>query len=182
VPLSLTSYYEYGQGVCSNFSLCGCSGTLHVLVVACGDEESKGPALCTHCMLSEPQTHVLMEQKKDGRKPPSKRMKRISQKQEVRNMQGIGGRTSKASGAMASDKSDGRLLDRVRMEAKYTFANSFRITREVLSKIRGECQGLERPAVQLDFVDKPTGRVEDSWVIIPHDDWEKYIRATTDES
>lgn len=97
-------------------------------------------------------------------------------------MEAIGGRTSKASGAMASDKSDGRLIDRIRLEAKLTYANSFRITRAVLNKIRGECVGLEEPVVQIDFNDKATGRVEDSWVVIPFHLWEKYVNATTDDS
>jgi hypothetical protein len=97
-------------------------------------------------------------------------------------MAAIGGRTSKASGAMAGDKSDGRLIDRIRLEAKLTYANSFRITRAVLNKIRGECVGLEEPVVQLDFADKITNRVVDSWAIIPLHVWEKYVNATTDDS
>ena len=95
-------------------------------------------------------------------------------------MEAIGGRVSKASGAMASDKSDGRLLDKVRMEAKFTFAKSFRLTRQILNKIRSECQGTEEPAVQIDFNDKVTGRVLDSWVVIPLHAWEKYVNALDD--
>lgn len=133
-------------------------------------------------MVANTQMHMLMQHKAEVPKGVSKRIKRISQKQERKVMESIGGRTSKASGAMASDKSDGRLLDRIRLEAKFTFASSYRLTRDVLNKIRGECQGKEEPAVQLDFNNKSTGGVEDSWVVIPLHVWEKYVNETAEDS
>jgi hypothetical protein len=64
------------------------------------------------------------------------------------------------------------------MEAKLTYAQQYTLKRSDLTKLRGECQGKEEPAFIIDFVDRPTGRVEDRWAVVPHHVWEKFINAS----
>lgn len=103
------------------------------------------------------------------------KIKKASRKQEKRVMDGIGGRVQPASGARPHNKSDGRLRDRIRMEAKFTYSNSYRVNLTDLNKLRSECQGHERPAFVVAFVDKPTGRTNDEWVLMTRSDWEKLV-------
>ena len=111
------------------------------------------------------------------------RVKQLCRKQDQDVMAGLdGGRVQPASGALSGYKSDGRVPGHHRVETKWTAAESFRLKRAELSKIRGECQRLEKPAMVIDFKDKATGRTEDRWVVIPHRDWEKYANAATNNS
>jgi hypothetical protein len=116
-----------------------------------------------------------------GKLGSAKRIKRISRKQEQRTAESSGGRAQSGSGSRPGYKGDVRVYDKYRIENKFTFAGSYKIDMLTLNKIRGECEGNERPAVSLDFVDKLTGRTRDTWVIIPKADWEK-LNAATDES
>lgn len=156
--------------------LCGTIETLESLTVVIGDAEDTVPASCASCRVGHVQLALLKKQESGGPRPPSNRMKKLSQKQEKRVMQDIGGRMHKASGA-AGDKGDGHLLDVVRVEMKYTFANSFKLGLDILEKIRGECRGKEIPSVVIDFKVKPTGRTVDSWAVIPYEVWKKVVNV-----
>ena len=52
------------------------------------------------------------------------------------------------------------------------------VSRDVLNKIRGECEGREEPIVVVDFVNKITGHVEDQWALIELKVLERILRAT----
>jgi hypothetical protein len=56
------------------------------------------------------------------------------------------------------------------------------VSRDVLNKIRGECEGREEPIVVVDFADKTTGRVEDQWAIIELKVLERILHAAADDS
>jgi hypothetical protein len=138
--------------------------------------------MCLDALLRKGHTLILMEPViASGKLGSSKRIKRISKKQENKTASSMGGRAQPGSGARPGYKGDVRVYDKHRIENKFTFAESFKIELTTLSKIRGECEGHERPALSLDFKDKLTGRTKDSWVIIPTTDWEK-LNAATDES
>lgn len=126
--------------------------------------------LCLECDTAE--NREYLEPFKTRRR---QKIKKASQKQERRIMAGIGGRVQPASGARPGYKSDGRKYGELRIEAKFTYANSYRLTLVDLNKLRSECEGPESPALVLDFKEKATGRTTDSWVVIPHAEWERII-------
>lgn len=116
-----------------------------------------------------------------GRTPPSKKIKRLSRRQEQRLADSIGGKRHAGSGAMAGLKGDFRKKGVVRCEAKFTQTKTFALTRDVLDKIRGEATQGEVPTVVIEFKNKLTGRTEDSWAVIPTQDWEDKIANAPDK-
>ena len=102
----------------------------------------------------------------------TKTKKKRSAKQERKRIEGVGGRAHVGSGAFVGHKSDGS-TDRWRMENKFTTAQSFRVTLNDLTKIRSECRNAQAPVFNIDFQDKRTGATKDSWVLVPHKDWER---------
>lgn len=114
---------------------------------------------------------------KPARQPPSKKDRRLSRKQEHRIAEDIGGRRQPGSGSQDHAKGDVRKKGAFRIEAKYTRAKQFTLKREELDKISGECGHGEKPAFQVDFLNNVTGRVEDSWVVIPYEDWKENLNV-----
>jgi hypothetical protein len=166
-------YYESGITPCKS---CGASPTF-TPVVSVDDKKCTLEPRCGDCLVNRVMTGVLAEPKTKKRKAPSRRMKQLADKQEREVMDDLGGRTQPASGARSGYKGDGRVYDRFRVEAKFTFAKAFSLTRAVLNKIRGECAGKETPALVVDFKDKRTGRTDDRWVVIPYKVWKKDAAA-----
>jgi hypothetical protein len=116
-----------------------------------------------------------------GRVPPSRKIKRLSRRQEEKLAASIGGKRHAGSGAMAGLKGDFRKKGVVRCEAKFTQAKTFTLSRDVLDKIRGEATHGEVPTVVVEFKNKLTGRTEDSWAVIPTQDWEDKIANAADK-
>jgi len=138
-----------------------------------GDLRGETPHLCQSCLIQGTQRVELEGPPQEkGARPPSRQMRKTSQKQELETAELIGGRRQKGSGALLGNKGDVRLPGVLRGEMKFTTKRSFTLTREVLDKIRSECVGKERPFVGLRFVDPDTRATEDEWVIIPLEDWE----------
>jgi hypothetical protein len=109
------------------------------------------------------------------RRPPSKAVRRLSDRQERRIAEDIGGRTQPGSGNQPGAKGDVRRLGKDRIEAKLTFAQQYTIKLQELRKILSEATPGEAAALQVDFVDKDTKRVTDSWVLVPYEDWLKKV-------
>jgi len=109
-----------------------------------------------------------------------RKVMRTSRKQERRVAEDIGGRTQPASGAMPHAKGDVRKLGRLRVEAKTTWAGSYRLTEEVLDKIAAHASYGEIPVVVVDFVDKKTNKVKRSVAVVPYEDWVKEVNGGTD--
>jgi hypothetical protein len=107
------------------------------------------------------------------KKISAKKNKRASMAQEREVMEALGGRRQAGSGALGHLKGDGRVRDKYRVEIKYTRTKSYRVDRDELSKIRGECTGMEQPLFVIDFVDKETGGSEDRWVMMPFHEFQK---------
>lgn len=110
--------------------------------------------------------------------PSAKRIKRASMKQESRVAEDMGGRRQTGSGALSWKKGDGRVAGKYRIENKMRFTKGITITRSDLSKIRSECSPGEVPLFQVDFANKTTTAVEDSWILVPYDHWKKVLSET----
>lgn len=108
------------------------------------------------------------------RPPPkgvSRKLRKTSKRHEEEVAGDLGGRAQKASGALPWAKGDVRVRGKLRVELKTTGTKSYRVTREELTKIRGECGQGERPAFVVTFIDPRTHREEDRWVLTPYEDW-----------
>lgn len=108
--------------------------------------------------------------------------RRASKKQERRIAEDIGGRAQPASGALPHAKGDVRKQGKLRIEAKMTYAESYRLTRDVLDKIASHATFDEVPVVVVDFVDKRTQRVERSVAVVPYEDWVRISNAADVDS
>lgn len=113
------------------------------------------------------------------KKVSAKRQKRASVAQETEVMELLGGRRHAGSGSVAHLKGDGRVRDKYRVEMKYTRKASYRVDRQELNKIRGECDGLEVPLFVMDFVDPITGGSPDRWVMVPFEAFQKLEQDAT---
>lgn len=119
---------------------------------------------------------ILEAEKPKGGAPPSKAMKRMSQKQERRNAELLGGRTQPMSGASSRAKGDVRKFGEWRGESKFTFAASYSLTREVLDKITAECKHGEKPLIFLDFKNKANNKTHGSYVVLHESDFEELVK------
>jgi hypothetical protein len=179
VSVSITLYYEQTNEQCS---VCGAFPAYRGIISSAGAQGKLEPR-CLDCIISRVANGVIQEElQQTGCGVSTRRIKKLSQKQERRIMSDIGGRVQSASGAKNGYKGDGRLYNQIRMEAKFTFAKQFSLTRTILNKIRGECEGSEKPAVVIDFKNKFTGITEDSWVVIPYSEWKKTTNDTSNNS
>lgn len=112
-------------------------------------------------------------------RPTAKRIKKASVKQE-RRIEELGGNRQSGSGARPGYKGDGRVPGRFRVENKLTMKNSFRVELADLMKIRSECEGLEIPIFEVQFLEAGTMRVKDEWVMLPRKEWIKYALSGDD--
>lgn len=110
-----------------------------------------------------------------GASPPNNRTKRLSQKQERRNADLLGGRTQPGSGSGSRAKGDVRKVGEYRGESKFTFAGSYPLTRATLEKISAECGEGERPLLFLDYKNRDTGRTHGSYVVLHETDFERLV-------
>lgn len=122
---------------------------------------------------------VVLSPPQGGFQPSGKEVKRRSAKQERRRIEAIGGRRHSGSGSKSGNKSDGS-TDSWRMENKFTTAQSYRVTLSDLAKIRSECRNAQAPVFNVEFQDKHTGEVRESWVLVPAKNWEKLVHASDD--
>jgi len=75
-----------------------------------------------------------------------------------------GGRRVRGSGSVKGNKGDVRVHGLFRIEAKYTQHDSYRITLELLRKLRGEAAGLELPMFEIHFLDE-CRQARERWVL-----------------
>jgi hypothetical protein len=106
-----------------------------------------------------------------------RRQKRLSQQQEVDIAEELGARVQKSSGALSGSKGDVRRKGVVRVEAKYTEADSYRLELGELEKIGAECHGRERPVLVLDFKEKGTGKLRDRFAVVRFQDAKEMFNA-----
>ena len=122
--------------------------------------------------------HAVLVRPPEGKahQMSAKTKKKRSAKQERKRIEGAGGRAHVGSGAFVGHKSDGSIGYRWRMENKFTTAASYRVTLNDLTKLRSECINGQVPVFNVDFQDKHTGATKDSWVMLPHKEWERLVK------
>ncbi len=125
---------------------------------------------------------ILEAEKPKGASPPTRAMKRLSQKQERRNAEMLGGRVQPGSGSSSRAKGDVRKFGEYRGESKFTFAASFSLTREVLEKINAECKHGEKPILFLDYKNRATGKTHGSYVVLHETDFEEMLKNGSSNS
>ena len=123
-----------------------------------------------------PHTVTMVAPKGEAHVMSTKVKKQRSSRQERRRIEAVGGRSHVGSGAFAGHKSDGS-TDKWRMENKFTTAQSYRVTLSDIHKLRSECRNGQAPVFNVDFQEKRTGATKESWVLIPHKEWERLVNA-----
>jgi len=155
------------------------NGDIFLTVLSEGSTDRVGPLQQEEELVAVLEPPVLSS----GASPPTRRMKRLSLKQEARNAKLIGGQTQPGSGSSSRAKGDIRKLGEYRGESKFTFSKAFSLERSVLEKIMSECGVGEKPIVFLDYKNKETGRLYGSYVILHETDFEELVskHAATDD-
>jgi hypothetical protein len=104
----------------------------------------------------------------------AKRTRAVSRQQEQEVMEGLSdGRVQPGSGSVAGYKSDGRVFDKLRVEAKFTTGEVFKLELFELMKVAGECEGRERPVFVIDFKEKGTTRLKGRFVVLHDSDFQR---------
>ena len=137
-------------------------------------EESSGDAaeLCLGCACVGGRVDVPMTPlaEKPSRKKALKKGKKTSTQQEVEVCELLGARTQPGSGNQAGAKGDGRKKGELRIETKFTQADSFSLKLDELWKILGEANKGELPVFVIDYLEQGTRRLRDRYAVIPFSD------------
>lgn len=179
MPIQVKIGFDAVQGTCAT---CGTQGVVVQLSVS-GELNSEPERICTNCVRVGKDITVDLEprQLNKGRRPPSKRTMDMNRRLERDIAQDTNGRTQPGSGNKGRAKGDVRVKGKFRIEEKSTEAGSFRLTREVLTKITSEAKFPELPVVVIHFTDKERLRVLDSWAVIPYSRWLEGTHGTGDD-
>lgn len=105
--------------------------------------------------------------------PSAKANRRRSRRQESQLANDTGGRVQRGSGSLPWAKGDVHKKGFFKAECKFTRKKSFSVTREILDKIRSECEFNETPVLDVTFVDA-NGKTDDHWICIPYEVWLRY--------
>jgi len=108
------------------------------------------------------------------------RRRKLSNKQEQKATKELGLKMSPASGATMFGGGDGRLAGKIRLECKFTEADSYTLKLEDLLKLRKQAikGGLEQPIFQLEF---KGGAYKAKYAIVPDDQAGKLSGLCTDK-
>lgn len=159
---------ETGPGICILHSHCCYVKRMSARVNGVPTDHEDRCAQCFD-LAGWPPTSLMTgaEETKRGPEAPSRATKRRSRRQEDSVAEDLGGRRQKASGAMKGAKGDVRLKGKARVECKLTTKDSYRVTLQELSKIRGEAAFPEVPVMMLEFVEKASGKGFERWAVVP---------------
>ena len=161
---------EQKEGGCF---LCDAEGPVLSFFVQVGDSHvAQTWEVCAACLVKHHIVVVLDELDDRPKKSTPKTNKKASIKQENKLAAAIGGIRHRGSGNKPWAKGDVRKQGDLRGEAKQTRAKSYRITRQELNKIRGECAPDEDPFVAIWFCDT-NWKAEDKWVLVPEAIWRR---------
>jgi len=122
-----------------------------------------------------------IEPEANPRKGTSRRVKRVSRKQEEDIAEKLGGKRHRGSGSVPWNKGDVRLDERARIEAKFTTKASYSVGQRELSKIRSECESTEQPVLIIDFKEKVTLKTYDRWAVVPFTFLEELLSEFADD-
>lgn len=180
--MRLSLSMEAKEGTCSK---CGV-GPLQVLpfVVVTETHSGEAAALCKDCLFEVDglTAEVPMQELAPGRrKHKLKKAKKVSLKQEVDIMEQLGGRTQPGSGNQAGAKGDGRKKGELRVEAKFTEDNSYRLVLGDLYKIAGEASFGELPLFVIDFLEPGTRGLRDRFAVLHFTDLKGLLNAARND-
>lgn len=174
--LSLT--VEAREGFCSKCE----RGPLPVIPFLFITELHSGDAtpLCQSCLFNPDGlvAEVEMTELAPGRRRPNfKKNKQRSLRQEVDIMEELGGRTQPGSGNQPGAKGDGRKKGELRVEAKFTEANSYSLKLDDLYKIAGEASFGEMPLFIIDYLEPGKRSLKDRFVVLHFNDLKGLLDA-----
>lgn len=118
---------------------------------------------------------ALGEEEPTKRKNTSRDIKRRSLRQEKRAAAGVGGKIQPGSGAIPGKKGDFVIKGEVRGECKFTYASQYSLSLDTMYKIASEAEGSEVPVVEVQFLDKKSGKPLEELVVLYRSDWEKLV-------
>lgn len=176
VSLSVSAY----EGACSK---CRSEGVLVIpFMVVVDDHSGTAEPLCQGCLFDiEGCASVIpMEPLVTGKAPRRKALKknrRLSQAQEREVCEELGAKTQPGSGNQRGAKGDGRKKGELRIETKFTTANSFPLELDDLHKIAGECAAGERAVLVIDYQEPGTRRLRDRFGVIHFQDLKELLDA-----
>jgi hypothetical protein len=173
VSLSVSAY----QGTCSK---CTEYAPVIPFMIVVDDHAGTAEPLCQKCLFDiEGCASVIpMEPLAPGPAPRRKALKknrRLSLAQEREVCEELGARTQPGSGNQSGAKGDGRKKGELRIEAKFTTANSFPLQLEDLAKIAGECGPGEKPVLVIDYQEPGTRRLRDRFGVIHFHDLKELL-------
>lgn len=119
---------------------------------------------------------ILEPEKPKGATAPTRRMKRVSQKQERENAAMVGGQVQPGSGSNARAKGDFLVRGKYRGESKFTYAKQYLVSLDILEKITRECKKGEMPVLCVRFLDKATNRNRGDFVMLHQSDFEEMLK------
>lgn len=153
-------------------SKCGDNDTdaLVFKVVAIVDGYSgEAEPLCARCMDGGIKSDVPMEPLVTGPAPRRKALRanqKTSLRQELDIQEEFGARRQPGSGNQAGAKGDNRKKGELRLEAKFTRDNSYRLQLDDLYKVAGEATLGELPVLVIDFLEPGIRKLRDRFAVI----------------
>lgn len=158
-------------------------------VVITETHSGEASALCAGCLfdMNGVTAEVPMQELAPGRKRHRlKKAKKRSLQQEVDVMAELGGHTQPGSGNQAGAKGDGRKKvwarqegeTGLRVETKYTEANSFSVPLDDLYKISGEAAHGEIPLYIIDFLEPGKRSLKDRFAVVHFEDLKGLLNAS----
>ena len=136
------------------------------------DHSGEAGELCLRCATNGGKVDIPMEllAEKPSKRKSFKKGKKVSLKQEVEVCELLGARTQPGSGNQAGAKGDGRKKGELRIEAKFTQADSFSLKLEELWKVLGEATAGELPVFVIDYKEPGTSKLRDRYAVLPFND------------
>lgn len=154
-------------------SRCGARDTITLAFTVITEDASGDAAeLCLKCAVKGGTVDVPLTPLtgKASKKKTFKKIKKVSLKQEVEVCEALGARTQPGSGNQAGAKGDGRRIGELRIEAKFTAADSYSLKREELLKLLGEATQGELPIFVIDYKEPGSNKLRDRYAVVPFDE------------
>ena len=114
------------------------------------------------------------------KKSTANRQRKRSIRQENLLAKDVGGRRQYASGALPGFKGDFFVEGKIRGEAKYTAASSYRLELSTMQKVGAETKPGEMPVVVVEFTDKASGTTLEKLAVVYYSDWKRMVNGDAD--
>lgn len=181
MPLHVKLIAEAVSGACSKCGSLAYIPLIFTVSVEGGSDNTE--AICGGCIAQGATLHATIElpDLSPGRHPPSRRIRKRTDREEQELADLSGGKRQKGSGAVPYLKGDFHRKGVYRGESKSVFSKSPSWTLDELTKIRSEAAYGEVPVLVTTFMDKATHAVKERWATIPFENWqEKYAPRDTE--